>query len=276
MELMTTHELFELALLDAVGLLDESESASFELAFQAAPAALQAQIRREQTRFSSMESLLPKVEPPADLRSRVIEQVRRAMASAMEEPVLQGAQMLVPPMFRSKSVARWWRTAAVASMAAALFMGGVTLYVAAEKANVRQSGTTDSMLDAISSHFGPAFVQDVLFDRDTRRLVFTPEAGAPNAGEATVFVNPEWAKGQFFCKSLEVEPGRQLRLALVDDQDRVVEVLSTFTPDGNINRHEFDWSPKITNGRLAIVTSKDGDASATSILSRADLSKPAT
>ncbi len=273
---MTTHELFELALLDAVGLLDERESASFELAFQAAPAALQAQIRREQTRFSSMESLLPKVDPPADLRARVIEQVRRAMVTAMEEPVLQGAQMLVPPMFRPKSVARWWRTAAVASMAAALFMGGVTLYVAAEKANVRRSGQTDAILEEISNKFGPAFVTDVLFDRDTRRLVFTPEAGITNAGEATVFVNPEWAKGQFFCKSLKVEPGRQLRLALVDDQDRVVEVLSTFAPDGILERHEFDWSPKITNGRLAIVDSKDGDDSSASILSRVDLSKPTT
>jgi hypothetical protein len=272
MERMNTQALFELAMLDALGLLEDGESSAFESAFLSAPPALQAQIRREQTRFAQAERLLPKVEPPADLRAKVIAQVRQAMAAS--ELAHESAAMVVPPMFRARAVPRWWRTTAMASAAAALFLGGVALYVAAEKTNLNQKRTTDEILEAISSNFGPAFVQDLLFDRDTRRVVFTP--AVEGAGEATVFVNPEWSKGQFFCRSLSAEPGQQLRLALVDENDRVVEVLSTFEPDGRLERHEFDWSTKLTRGRLAVVSSKEGDDQNASVVSRADLAKPTT
>ena len=78
---MMTHELMEMASLDAMGLLDPTERETFELAFQAADPALQAQIRREQLRFSRMDDMLPKVSPPLGLRARVIAAVRGAMES---------------------------------------------------------------------------------------------------------------------------------------------------------------------------------------------------
>ena len=44
---MTLQELIELAILDAMGLLDEEERLAFEVAFRASAPAVQAQVRRE-------------------------------------------------------------------------------------------------------------------------------------------------------------------------------------------------------------------------------------
>ncbi|QYU70067.1 hypothetical protein J4558_08100 [Leptolyngbya sp. 15MV] len=49
---MPFHDLLEMAVLDTLGLLDEQEQAAFEMAFRSAPPAVQAQVRREQTRFA--------------------------------------------------------------------------------------------------------------------------------------------------------------------------------------------------------------------------------
>lgn len=54
---MKTQELIELAVLDAMGLLDEQEREAFDAAFDAAAPAIQAQVRREQTRLSVSEHL---------------------------------------------------------------------------------------------------------------------------------------------------------------------------------------------------------------------------
>ena len=78
---MKTQELIELAVLDAMGLLDEAEREAFEAGFSSASPAVQAQVRREQTRLCLSEALLPDEEPPAGLRALVVEAVRKAMAS---------------------------------------------------------------------------------------------------------------------------------------------------------------------------------------------------
>ena len=88
---MTTHELLELASLDAMGLLDPEEREAFELAFRAAAPALQAQIRREQLRLSYIDGILPVVEPPPGLRARVMAKVREAIESMTIRKISGGA-----------------------------------------------------------------------------------------------------------------------------------------------------------------------------------------
>jgi hypothetical protein len=56
---MTAYELIEMAVLDALGILDEEERASFERAFAAAAPGLQAQVRAEQARLVDLVDLLP-------------------------------------------------------------------------------------------------------------------------------------------------------------------------------------------------------------------------
>ena len=65
---MTLKDLLEHAHLDALGLLDERDKAAFEAALATAPAGVRAQVRSEQARWATMETLLPDAEPPAELR----------------------------------------------------------------------------------------------------------------------------------------------------------------------------------------------------------------
>ena len=78
---MSLQEMIEMAILDAMGLLDEREQSSFESAFRAASPSVQSQVRREQTRLSRIESLLPDVTPPSGLRAAVLTAVRAEMAT---------------------------------------------------------------------------------------------------------------------------------------------------------------------------------------------------
>jgi hypothetical protein len=77
---MPPHELAELALLDAYGLLEAADQIRFEQAFLAVSPDVQAEIRRIQTEIVTDETLLPDCQPPADLKARVLDRLRSAMA----------------------------------------------------------------------------------------------------------------------------------------------------------------------------------------------------
>ena len=85
---MTTHELLELASLDALGLLDADERESFERAFRAAAPAVQAQIRREQLRAPRSAMNSPAVDP---LASRCCRQ-RDAITGSFTVRKISGAR----------------------------------------------------------------------------------------------------------------------------------------------------------------------------------------
>src|SRR5258708_2509980 len=118
---MNLQQLIELAVLDAMGLLDETEQGQFESGFAGASPQVQAQVRREQTRLSVMDALLPDVSPPAGLRAAVLEAVRRHILAAESGPALEH-----PSMLRSRNVSRFWRTASLGLAAACVVMGYAT------------------------------------------------------------------------------------------------------------------------------------------------------
>ncbi|MCP4007434.1 MAG: hypothetical protein GY725_24900 [bacterium] len=76
---MAREDLLELAPLDALGMLDDYESALFTRSFHHAPAAVQDEIKELQAKVASNPVLLPKIEPPARLRERVLMRVDRAI-----------------------------------------------------------------------------------------------------------------------------------------------------------------------------------------------------
>ena len=122
---MRLQQLIELAILDAMGLLDEDEQRSFDSAYRTAAPAVQAQVRREQTRLSRIESLLPAVTPPAGLRAAVLEAVRREiLAAEMADPAVVGT---LPQIVKSRGVSAFWRAASVGMAAAAVVLGITTL-----------------------------------------------------------------------------------------------------------------------------------------------------
>ncbi|MFZ4751087.1 MAG: hypothetical protein ACOYMM_11365 [Phycisphaerales bacterium] len=78
---MTRDELLELAIADAMGVLDEVDSARFERAFVAAAPSVQAEVRAMQDRVVADRALLSDELPPASLRLKTLARV----ASAIEE-----------------------------------------------------------------------------------------------------------------------------------------------------------------------------------------------
>lgn len=247
---MNLQQLIELAILDAMGLLDDDERALFESAFRGAAPAVQAQVRREQTRLSRIESLLPDVTPPAELRSAVIEAVRREIESV--EAVV--GSVLVPPMVKSERVSPLWRMASV-GLAAAVVVLAVTLfegYVTFKQYS--KAVQDDRLLQAMSERF-EGTVKDVLFNRDTERVVFRP-VSASFKGDASVFLNPEWQQSRFFFQGLESKEGRPLRLAVVDADDHIIQTLAEISSDGRLEQKKVDLKPTVKS-RLAILSQDD-------------------
>ncbi|MCP4759885.1 MAG: hypothetical protein GY894_08475 [Planctomycetes bacterium] len=75
-----SHELAEMAILDAYGLLESPEQVRFEQAFLALTPDVQAEIRRIQEEIATDERLLPSVNPPEHLRVRTLGRIHAAMA----------------------------------------------------------------------------------------------------------------------------------------------------------------------------------------------------
>ncbi len=268
---MTTQELIELSLLDAYGLLEEAEREAFERAFRAASPALQAHVRREQTRLSRMDNILPDVEPPAGLRAAVLEAVRRAMAAARPGLRIRARMGWMPPLLPSRNVSPVWRAAALAMATAAVLFAAATLYIRGEYAQYRRTIQSDTLLAELSKKFGAPYVHDVIFDADTKRAVFTRPDDQPGA-QASLFVNPEWDRAKFFCEGLEAKEGRTLRIAIVNERDEVVRVLHTFAPNGTLTPEEFELGPGADRAglNLAILRSEAGGDGST-VISRARL-----
>jgi anti-sigma-K factor RskA len=249
---MNLQQLIELAILDAMGLLDDDEQRSFESGFRAASPPVQSQVRREQTRLSRIESLLPDVTPPAGLRAAVVEAVRREMIATEAGRVV--ADTLTPPMIKSTTVSPFWRLASVA-MAAAVIVLGVALvqqFIAFDE--VTKTIQNDKFAEAITKQF-QGRVADMLFNPDTQRVVIRPTA-QEFKGEASIFVNPEWDSARLFFRGVKTTDGRPLRLAIVDENGKVVEELAKIYSDGELSQKPVVLKPK-ANVHLAIMTIDD-------------------
>ncbi len=80
-EPMTPRQLLELASLDALGLLDDIEAATYTRSFHDAPATVQDEVLRLQAEIANEHLLLPGEEPDPQLRERVL----KAVAEAIEK-----------------------------------------------------------------------------------------------------------------------------------------------------------------------------------------------
>jgi hypothetical protein len=247
---MTLQELIELSILDAMGLLDEEERLAFELAFRASAPAVQAQVRREQTRLSRIENILPEVTPPAGLRAAVVQAVRREMANAGTEanPALALANSMVP----SRGVSRFWRAASMGLAAAVIVLGVTNLRMQTQYQDLNTLLQNDQVLKVVSNEFGPSFVKNVLFSKDTKRIVLAPKATGYK-GLASVWMNKEWKEGLLFCHAMPSPEGKTFKIAIVDDNDRIVKELASFESNGELKPVKLHLSGTDV-GRLAVGT----------------------
>ena len=76
---ISREELLELAVADAIGVLDEVDTARFERVFSSAAPSLQAEVRVAQDRVALDRMLLVDEQPPASLRLKTLARVAAAI-----------------------------------------------------------------------------------------------------------------------------------------------------------------------------------------------------
>jgi hypothetical protein len=228
---LATHELMELASLDAMGVLDPTERETFEQAFQAADPAIQAQVRREQLRFSRMDDMLPKIDPPLGLRARVIAAVREAMGSASSRRDSDAI-----PIHTAGNVSRFWRVGAFGAMAAALVLGYFTLQFSQASKDLSGANRINTIDEAIAKEFGNRF-KPLFMNPNTQFVSFVAASDAPSAkaSRARLVIDPDSKKAELFVQDLPRTEG-EYEVVVVDSKGNTTKAIITFSaPTSGLN-----------------------------------------
>lgn len=253
---MNTQELIELAVLDAMGLLDEQEREAFDGAFDRAAPAIQAQVRREQTRLCLSHDLLPDVEPPAGLRALVIESVRRAMA----EPAARRhrhARALGIALVPARQVSPIWRAASVGFAAAALVLGVTFLHLRGRFDELAVAVESDRLLSEMQGAVGSQYVVALLSDPATITRDFVP--AAPGArGQVRLWAHRMWGEGEEALLAMSNLPKVDGPFRVVDFTGGVLgQTIHEFNGQAGFQLVKFS-SPLTRTSRLAIAARDEG------------------
>lgn len=206
---MTTKDLYELAALDVLGLLDDEERSEFERAFRSADPAVQADIRREQLRYSDLDSLLPVVETPAGLKTRVLNAVREAIGVVQLEPIAR-----IGP--GSARVTRWntgplWRAACIGFAAATLVLAGYVGWLNRLNAGMSLEISNAQGIGILSQTYGANFTsgmarfQVVAFSPAQSAAAPAAQDAGDKAPAAQLYFDPEKKKAYLFCDKLPAD-----------------------------------------------------------------------
>lgn len=223
---MKTQELLELAALDALGLLDEAERDQFDRAFRAAPPALQAQIRREQTRIAGDDSLLPRIEAPIGLKARVLAAWREAVeAVSNRSPArrLVGALTLLP----ARGVSPLWRAGAIGCAAASVVLAVAMVNIRREVDRMTDATKSIGMQEYFAKEFGARF-ERMSTAPTTKFVQFDPSAADVKV-RALLLIDPETKTGHLYACQLPEAVYALVKLDVngepVRDADGVIEKL---------------------------------------------------
>ena len=224
----TLHELFELASLDAMGLLEEAERRQFEDAFRSLPPAAQAQIRDQQSRIADHDATLPVVQCPPLLRQRVLDAVAAEIELGAPVPIAR----ITPVIARSRSVNPIWRAAAIGCAAAAIVFGVTTLQMNAQYRGLERQIASNAIGDLFIKEFGPRF-ETAFLSRGTQFIQFNPINTPANGAEpmAVILLDPQTRSAQLYCKDLPDREGLY-KLVIVDPTGRAGNVILTFRAGG--------------------------------------------
>lgn len=250
------------AILDALGMLDEAESAQFDRAFRDAVPSVQDEIRRVQAEVAADPSLLSREEPPAELKARTLARVmteveaheaqlapiahigrtgarpgRRSVGSIDAQDLVAQAMELATlrtDVDRFSRSSRAWRAAAfalVAGLVAALVFQ-VSVQGLAARITELALGTATAREINESLDF-PGAVSTI--ERASFRRGLSSPAGA-NGGSATLAV--DLVGGSAFLLTVGLRPGTEYALHAVDGVGARTEV-ARFVARGDLWGHRF-------------------------------------
>lgn len=254
---MNTRDLFELASLDVMGLLDEQERIAFEDAFRAAPPHVQAQIRAEQTRATDLASVLPEVEVPAGLRAKVMSGIQEAIAAVQAGPVAS-----IGPVGRSSMATPIWRAACIGFATASLVLGGFSWKVTQDNKNMVGMALSNSLSTELARKAGPGLTA-ILSKPTLRHISFTPSApDATNRASAAIFVDTKSKVAYLVCDGLPQIEGSYRLVVQHKTGDSVVSQFRAGNGNFYVPIQELD-TESIENMRIQAPTA---DGSGTSLL----------
>ncbi len=227
---MTTADLIELAALDVLALLDEDERTAFERALASAGPAIQAQVRREQTRIAHLDALLPEADAPADLRARVIEAVRTASVDELEEELLgvrrlrHGAGRVGAAMLPSRRVSPVWRASSIGFATAAVVFGAFIVWLQNSHSELERQMQSNAVIEAMIARAG-SDAAAILISADSVKLAMrTPgDAQAPYDRVAgSVWVNGSNGELVVYHQNLNRVAGVTYELVQIDTDGTAV------------------------------------------------------
>jgi len=266
----TTKDLFELASLDALGLLSDEESRAFEHAFAAAPAAVQEQIRDQQLRMSEIDSILPRVEPPASLRERVLAAVAAAIESlpGRTSPArVHRSARVAPGLLPSRGVHPIWRGVSIGCAAAMVVFAVATARIYSENREIERVMASNAVTETLAREFGAKF-QRMLLNPRTQFVSFNPvSAGSRTAGEAVLLLDPASRTGQFFCANLPRVEGNFSLVVVSPDGKVVGNAIVTFRSSGSGIAQQDIANLDLAGGKsLALIAPSNGGGEAITLL----------
>ncbi|MGD9692549.1 MAG: hypothetical protein AB7G17_11060 [Phycisphaerales bacterium] len=261
---MSTRDLFELAALDVLGLLDDEERRDFENAFRAATPAVQAQVRREQLRVADLDEWLPRVDAPAGLKTRVLSEVRAAIAAVRAGHARDHVSNRLSPLAAAlqRNVSPLWRAATV-GFAASLVLVGVFFYRTLDQFNTvtRSLESENAVNDLVSAGAG---VTDAILSPVASFVSFHPVSDQAVSARARLIINPATKSAQLICDLPSLKDGYRL-VAVSDDGSRIEENITLFNlPAG---RQAISLaSASLVGRKLAILPVAAGENLAAAIL----------
>jgi hypothetical protein len=194
---MNTRDLFEMASLDVMGLLDEQERSAFEEAFRAAPPHIQAQIRAEQTRATDLAAVLPDVEAPVGLRSKVLSGIHEAITAVQNGPVAS-----IGPGGRLSMATPIWRAACIGFATASLVLAGFSWKVTQDNKSMVGMALSNSLSADLAKKAGPGLTS-MLTKPTLRHVSFSPTApDAAGRAAAALFFDASSKTAYLICDSL--------------------------------------------------------------------------
>ena len=259
--MMSTRELFEMAAMDVLGLLDEEERKDFEVAFRTASPEVQAQIRREQRRAAEIEPWLPAVETPAGLRTRVLQAVRGAIAS-MSEPVATIGPAQNHSWLNSVTV---WRAACIGFATASVILAGFFYVTSSQISSINTERQEQLALQHFQDKYAARF-HSTIASPETRRVSFTTPM--PSAGKlmAMLYIDPETGDAYLVGDNLPIASGEY---SLVVAKDGNFKRLKKITGDGGEFFHVIPSLTPTDAANLAIVKPNTTGENETDIILRA-------
>lgn len=261
---MSTRDLFELAALDVLGLLDDEERRDFENSFRAATPAVQAQVRREQLRVADLDDWLPRVDAPAGLKTRVLSEVRAAIVAVRAGHARDHVSSRLSPLAAAlqRNVSPLWRAATV-GLAASLVFVAVFFYRTLDQFNtVTRSLQSETAINDLMAAGSGAGITDVLLNPAASFVAFHSNEGA--AGRARLVLDPATNAAQLICDLPSVKDGYRL-VAVSDDGQRIDQVVTTFNLPAGRQSVALN-TPGLLGRKLAILPVAAGENLAAAIL----------